>query len=66
MASNENRTYRSRRPVRTALIVFFVLLAVLIVIAFGIFFGFKRYIVYTDDGVRLDIPWLQETDSSAE
>ena len=60
MAINENRIYRSRRPLKTALTVFFALLAALIILAVGIFFGFRRYIVYTSDGVRLDVPWLQE------
>ena len=54
------RIYRSRRPLKTALIVFFSLLAALILIALAVFFGFRRYIVYTSDGVKLEVPWLQE------
>ncbi len=54
------RIYRSRKPVKTALTVLFALLAVLIVLAVAIFFGFKRYIVYTSEGVKLEVPWLTE------
>ncbi len=54
------RIYRSRKPVKTAFTVLFALLAVLIVLAVAIFFGFKRYIVYTSEGVKLEVPWLSE------
>lgn len=54
------RIYRSRKPVKTALTVFFSLLAVLILLAVAVFFGFKRYIVYTSEGVKLEVPWLTE------
>lgn len=66
MASKENRTYRSRRPVKTAVTVILVLLAALLVIAVAIFFGFRRYIVYTDEGVHLEVPWLEYNGSDAE
>ena len=59
---NENRIYRSRRPLKMVLTVLFALAAALIILAVGIFFGFRRYIVYTSDGVRLDVPWLQEVE----
>jgi hypothetical protein len=32
----------------------------LILLTVAVFFGFKKYIVYTTDGLRLDIPWLEE------
>ena len=66
MASKENRTYRSRRPVKTAVTVILVLLAALLVIAIAIFFGFRRYIVYTDEGVHLEVPWLEYNGSDTE
>ena len=53
MAPREVKIYRSRRPLKTALTVLFVL-------AVSVFFGFRRYIVYTSDGVKLDVPWLRE------
>ena len=66
MARDEARVYRSRKPLKTALAVIFSVLVVLIVIAAGIFFGFKRYIVYTSDGVKLEVPWLQEAEDTAQ
>ncbi len=54
------RIYRSRKPVKTAFTVLFALLAVLIILAVAVFFGFKRYIVYTSEGVKLEVPWLSE------
>lgn len=35
-------------------------LLVLTVLAIGIFFWFQRYIVYTSEGIRLDVPFLRE------
>ena len=58
MPRNEVRIYHSRRPLKTALTVLLVLLLVLLVLAVAVFFGFKRYIVYTSDGVHLEVPWL--------
>ena len=66
MASREVRIYRSKRPLKTALTVFFVLALALIVLAIGVFFGFRRYIVYTSDGVKLDVPWLREPTEQVE
>ena len=60
MSRNEVRIYRSRRPVRTALLILAAAAAVVVILAFAVFFGFRRYIVYTSDGVRLEIPWLEE------
>ncbi len=66
MAREEVRIYRSHRPLKTALAVIFSVLAVLIVLAAGIFFGFRRYIVYTPDGVELEVPWLEEPQGRTE
>lgn len=59
------RIYRSRKPLKTALIVFFSLLAVFIILAVSVFFGFRKYIVYTSDGVKLEVPWLQEPEEQS-
>ena len=59
MARQKEKIYRRRRPVRALLrtLGFSVLaLAVLLVV---VFFQFQRYIVYTPDGIRLDIPFLR-------
>ena len=41
-----------------------IVLAVLVVLAVIVFFWFKRYIVYTDDGqLRLEVPFIQREGS---
>jgi len=64
VSSEDNKIYRNRRPLRTIAVTVLVLLLVLIVLAVCVFFGFRRYIVYTDDGVRLEVPWLQDSSQS--
>jgi len=55
-------TYKNRR-VRRILIRFVIgVVLAFVVLAVALFFGLRRYIVYTPDGLRLDIPWLQETE----
>jgi hypothetical protein len=74
MASAKYRkTYHSRRPLKIFIRALLITIAALIVIAVCIFFGFRKYIVYTPGGVRLDIPILREdtdvtdpTDSGVE
>ena len=65
MAQHDVRIYRSRKPLKTALVVFFSLLLALIVLAVAVFVGFQKYIVYTSDGVKLEVPWLQEAEDAA-
>ena len=60
----DKRIYRRRRPLRNLLIALLVLLLTLQLLAVGIFLHFRRYIVYTDDGVRLEVPWLEETEEA--
>jgi hypothetical protein len=54
------KVYKKRRPLKIVLRVLGVLLAVVILLSVVIFFGFQKYIVYTPDGVRLEIPFLQK------
>jgi hypothetical protein len=42
-----------------------ILLAVVIFMVI-IFFSFQKYITYTSDGVRLEVPWLMETSQVEE
>lgn len=63
MARRE-KIYSTKRPVKTAITVILTVLIVLIITTFIIFFSFKKYITYTSDGVRLDVPWLQEVDET--
>ena len=60
------RIYRSRRPLKVILTALLTVLVVLAILAVSIFFGFKRYIVYTSDGVKLEVPWLQEPEEQGE
>jgi hypothetical protein len=55
-----NRQYRGRRKSSTALLVLVTVLAVLLVIGVLFVLSLGRYIEYTQDGVRLNLPWLQE------
>lgn len=62
MAWREGRIYRhSRLPgiiARTVLII----LAVFIILTVTLYFHFQKYIVYTDDGIVVDVPWLRESE----
>ncbi len=59
LRSENRKIYKKRRPVKTTLKVFGILLAALIVLFIVAFFSFQRYIVYTPDGPRLEIPIVQ-------
>ncbi|MBQ4381288.1 MAG: hypothetical protein II794_00955 [Oscillospiraceae bacterium] len=63
----DRRIYRTGHPWRTALIVLAVLVVAAVLIFWGIVASFRKYIVYTDDGVKLEVPWLQrETETVIE
>ena len=59
-----NKIYK--KNVRAKTVITAILAAVLVCLIFiiGIFFWFRRYIVYTSDGLYLDVPWLSETTDS--
>lgn len=64
MKRNYPKTYRSRRPLKIALMAFLSLIAVVIILTVSLFFGLKRYIVYTPDGsLHLEIPWLDDSEA---
>lgn len=50
-------TYRGRRTARDILKIIAAVLTVLVVLAGGVLIYGQNYIVYTDDGVRFDIPF---------
>ncbi len=58
MASESRKIYRKRGPLRLILKIIFGLALIAVILATVIFFWFQTYIVYTPDGVRLDIPFL--------
>lgn len=55
-----NSTYRGRRGGSSALKVLIAILAALLLIGVLSVLLLGKYIEYTDDGVRLVLPWLQE------
>lgn len=55
-ASKDIGGYRGRRTVTDVLKFIAIALAVLVVLAVGALFFLQRYIVYTDDGVKLELP----------
>lgn len=61
MRRSPPRTYRHVRPLRAILTAFICIILAAVIIFTSLFFGLKKYIVYTDGGdLRLDIPWLAE------
>lgn len=64
MSYREKRIYRQHKPVKAVLTALAIVIATLVLLAVMIFFSFKKYIVYSDDGVRLEVPWLQETEET--
>lgn len=60
MAVRDKDIYHGRSPVKTVFKVLGIVLAVLVLLAVIVFFWFRRYIVYTDEGqLRLDVPFIQ-------
>ena len=58
--SKKIRIYKKRNPVKIVLLSLLGLLAAVLLLAVIVFFWFQKYIVYTTDGLRLEIPWLEE------
>ena len=60
MSRNSRKIYHRRNPLKIVLIVLGCLLLTAILLFLLVFFGFKKYAVYTDEGVTLEVPWLEE------
>lgn len=58
--------YRGRRTLTDMLTILALVLAVLVALLLGGLLLGQRYIVYTDDGFRLDLPFFQKEPDSAE
>lgn len=59
MAKNEPQIYRKGSARRAVLRILLWVLAVFLLLCITAFFGFRKYIAYTDTGkLYLDIPWL--------
>ena len=63
---NSGKIYKYRKPVSIVISVILAVLLFLVITAVILYFSFQKYIVYTDDGVRLEVPWLEETAEQAE
>lgn len=58
--------YRGRRTLTDILRLIATVLAILVIlVGAGLFFG-QRYIVYTDEGLKLDIPFFQREDKPTQ
>ena len=60
ISSKKVKIYKTRNPLKIILVSVLSLLAAVILFLVIIFFWFQKYIVYTTDGLRLEIPWLEE------
>jgi hypothetical protein len=60
MSPINKRIYRRRNPVKIVLSVLGIIIAAAILLFILIFAGFKKYAVYTDDGVTVEVPWLED------
>ncbi|MEG0598148.1 MAG: putative glycoside hydrolase, partial [Oscillospiraceae bacterium] len=59
MRANGYGTYRGKSKLRIFLTVLVILLALVLVLAIGGFFFLGEYIVFSDDGLHLDLPFAQ-------
>ena len=55
----KERIYRRRRPLRTLIKVLGAAVLTIAILLVVVFFWFQSYIVYTPEGIRLDIPFLR-------
>ena len=63
---NGYSSYRGRSTARTVLKVVAVLLAIVLAGAVYVFFRLEQYMVYSADGVRLVLPWVDPEPDPAE
>lgn len=53
-------SYRGRSPFRTFLKVIIILLVIVLLLTIAGYFFLQQYLVYSSEGVRLDLPFLRE------
>ena len=51
-------TYNNKRALRILIGAFFGIIIAFVTTFLILFFALEQYVVYTDDGVKLVIPWL--------
>lgn len=61
MLSGRKKIYRSRTPLRIAVTTLIIILVLFVLVSAIVFFSFQKYIVYTADGLRLEVPWLEDS-----
>lgn len=59
-SKNKPKIYRRRNPLKIILITLGCIILAAIILFLILFFSLKKYAVYTDEGVKLEIPWLEE------
>ena len=57
--SKAKQIYHYRSPLKIALIAVCAVILAALVLFIAVFFGFRRYAVYTDEGVTVEVPWLE-------
>ncbi|NLV49191.1 MAG: hypothetical protein GXY20_00685 [Clostridiales bacterium] len=62
MGAGSGRIYHGRNPLRALLKVLLWIIIIAAALFVFAFFWFKRYIVYTDDGIILDVPFLHSSE----
>lgn len=60
MRSGGYDSYRGRSPFRTFLKIIIILLVIVLLLAVAGYFFLQQYLVYSADGVRLDLPFLRD------
>ena len=60
--AGDRRYYRRFHPGKFFLRLGLILVALVIFLSIFFYVWFKRYIVYTDEGLYLDIPWMEDVD----
>lgn len=58
--------YHGRTTARDALKLIIVLLVLLLLLAAAVLMFGQRYIIYTDDGVRLELPFFQREEGASD
>ncbi|MBR6259153.1 MAG: hypothetical protein IKR21_02975 [Oscillospiraceae bacterium] len=66
MKSHARRFYRGRGAGKVIAGIIIALIVLAMIVYAALFFGLRKYAVYTPEGVRLEVPWLQETPEEAE
>ena len=66
MKSRSRRFYRGRGAGKVIAAGVIIILVVGMIIYAALFFGLRKYAVYTPEGLRLEVPWLQETGEEVE